>query len=74
MSKKFYIKQLSLAYVHSLVLFNPEIGPYQVLPLWARVELGVMAMKEHSAFPKAVKYFTAPANWEIHDSNFQTLF
>ena len=26
------------------VLFDPEIGPYQVLLLWARVDLGTMAM------------------------------
>ena len=36
-----------------LVLFNPKIGPYQVLPLRARVNLGAMAMKGYSAFPKA---------------------
>ena len=36
-----------------LVLFNPKIGPYQVLPLRARVDLGAMAMKGYSAFPKA---------------------
>ena len=36
-----------------LVLFNPLIGPYQVLPLWAKVDLGAMAMKGYSAFPKA---------------------
>ena len=36
-----------------LVLFNPYIGPYQVLPLQARVDLGAMAMKGYSAFPKA---------------------
>ena len=36
-----------------LFLFNPEIGPYQVLPLWARVDLGAMVMKGYSAFPKA---------------------
>ena len=35
------------------VLFDPEIGPYQVLPLQARVNLGAMAMKRYSAFPKA---------------------
>ena len=38
---------------HRLVLFNPLIGPYQVLPLRAGVDLGAMAMKEYSAFPKA---------------------
>ena len=36
-----------------LVLFNPLIGPYQVLPLWARMDLAVMAMKGYCAFPKA---------------------
>ena len=36
-----------------LVLFNPYIGPYQVLPLWARVDLGVMAMKGYPVSPKA---------------------
>ena len=35
-----------------LVLFNPLIGPYQVLPFRARMDLGAMAMKECSAFPK----------------------
>ena len=36
-----------------LVLFNPLIWPYQVLPLRTRVELEAMAMKGYSAFPKA---------------------
>ena len=36
-----------------LVLFNPLIGPYQVLPRRARVDLGAMAIKGYSAFPKA---------------------
>ena len=36
-----------------LVLFNPEIGPYQVLPFRVRVDRGAMAMKWCSAFPKA---------------------
>ena len=60
MSKQFYFKQFSLAYVHSLnevrslnvkivlfqviqfsisTLFDPYIGPYQVPPLRARVDL-----------------------------------
>ena len=44
-----------------LVLFNPLIiEPYQVLPLRARVDLGAMAMKGYSAFPKA------PASLEPH--------
>ncbi len=36
-----------------LVLFNPLIGLYQVLPLRARVDLGAMVMKGFSAFSKA---------------------
>ena len=36
-----------------LVLFNPKIGHYQVLPIWARVDLAAMAIKGYSAFPKA---------------------
>ena len=35
-----------------LVLFNPLIGSYQVLPLRARVDLGAMAMKGYSTFPQ----------------------
>ena len=34
-----------------LVLLNPYIGPYQVLS--RMVDLGVMAKKGYSAFPKA---------------------
>ena len=36
-----------------LVLFNPYVGAYQVLPRRARVDLGAMAIKGYSAFPKA---------------------
>ena len=43
-----------------LVLLNPLIGPYQVLPRWAIVDLGPMAMKGCTAFPKA------PASLEPH--------
>ena len=43
-----------------LVLFNPYIGLYQVLPRRSRVDLEAMAMKECSAFPKA------PALLELH--------
>ena len=35
------------------VLFYPLIGPSQVLLLWTRVDLGVMAMKGYSKFTKA---------------------
>ena len=37
------------------VFYSPsrQAKPYQVLPLQARVDLGAMAMKGYSAFPKA---------------------
>ena len=35
------------------VLFDPYIGPYQVLPFQAWVDLVAIAMKGYSAFPKA---------------------
>ena len=40
-----------------LVLFNPKIGPYLVLPRRARVDLGAMAMNGCSVFPKALHYW-----------------
>ena len=43
-----------------LVLFNPLIGPYQVLLHRAKVDLGAVAMKGCSAFPKA------PTSLETH--------
>ena len=46
---------------HSLVLFGPQIGLYQVLLLLARVDLGAMAMKEFSTLHKA------PASLEPSD-------
>ena len=52
MPKQFYFKQFNLAYIRSLVLFEPYIRPYQVLPLRARVDLGAIAMKKYAAFPK----------------------
>ena len=36
-----------------LVLFNPSIRPYLVLPLRTRIELGAMVMNGCSVFPKA---------------------
>ena len=38
---------------YQTVQFDTYIGPFQVQPLRARVDLEVMAMKEHSVFPKA---------------------
>ena len=45
MSKQSHLNQ------HSLGLFDLKIGPYQVLPLQVRVDLGTIAMKGYSAFP-----------------------
>ena len=51
--KLFHFKQFSFAQLRNLLLFDPWIGPYQVPPLLIRVDLGGMAMKGYSAFPKA---------------------
>ena len=40
-----------------LVLFNPLIEPYQVLPRRIRVDLGAMAMKRSSYSPKPQHYW-----------------
>ena len=37
-----------------LDLINPQIRPYHVLPYRARVDLGAMAMKGYSEFPKSL--------------------
>ena len=50
--KLFYFKPFSLAYIDSLVLFDSWLGPYHVLSLRARVDLGVIALKGYSAYPK----------------------
>ena len=52
----FIVKNSSIS--NNLVLFNPQIGPYQVLPF--RVDLRAMAMKGCSTFPNA------PASLEPH--------
>ena len=56
MFKQFYFKQFNLA-CHLLarsqtVLFDPQIRPYQMLPLRVKMDLGAMAMKGYSIFPK----------------------
>ena len=53
MLKIFYLNLFSLAQAYSLVLFDQQIGPHQMLPLWPRVYLGAMAIKGYSTFPKA---------------------
>ena len=52
MSNQSYFKQFSLALVHSLVPFDPVIGPYQVVPILAIVNLGTMAVLGYSALSK----------------------
>ena len=59
MSKQFHLKQLSLALRQCLVLFNPYIGPYQVLRLRAKLDLGTIALKGYSVFPEAL---ASPSN------------
>ena len=54
----------AFAYTHfkcQTVLFELYIVPYQVLPLRVRVDLGTMALKGYSAFPKT------PVLLEPHD-------
>ena len=36
-----------------LVVFDPKIGPYQILPIWVKVDPRVMVMKGYSTFSKA---------------------
>ena len=47
--KQFFFKQFSLAEVRSLVLFDPMKKVYEVIPLWSKVDLVAMAIKEYSA-------------------------
>ena len=57
--KHFYLMLLSVnqtiqfSISMPLVLFKPYIGPYQVLPGRARVDLGAMAMKGSFVFPQS---------------------
>ena len=45
---------ISHLFAHSLnPLFDPLIGPYQVLPRRVKEDLGAMTMKRYSAFPQA---------------------
>ena len=36
-----------------ILVYDPYIGHYQVLPFWVREELGAMAMTGGFAFPNA---------------------
>ena len=59
-SQKVLIQTIQFTISMQLVLFNPWVGPYQMLPFRARVDLGAMARKGCSAFTKA------PASLETH--------
>ena len=50
--------QFNLSFVskqskYQTVLFDLRIGPFQVLPLRIRVDLGAIAIKRYISFPKA---------------------
>ena len=52
--KTVLFQKIKLGKGHSLGLFDPKIGPYQVLPLRDRVNLGAMVMKGYSVMPKSL--------------------
>ena len=52
------ISHFCTLFKYQIVLFNPWIGTYQVLPLWFSVNLGGIAIKEYSAFPKFKHYWS----------------
>ena len=50
------IKDQSFIYTQfkcQMILFDPEIGPYQELPFRIRVDVEAWVMKEYIAFPRA---------------------
>ena len=51
--KTYLFQAIQFSIITLLVLFDPEVGPYQVLPFQARMDVGAMALKRYSAFPKA---------------------
>ena len=53
-SQKVLIQTIQFSLSMVLVLFNALIGPDQVLSFRARVDMGAMAMKGCSAFPKTL--------------------
>ena len=48
----FFLSISKIKFKCQTILFDQQIGPYQVLPPRARVDLGTMA-KKNFAFPKA---------------------
>ena len=66
-SQTVLVQRIQFSISMQLVLVNTEIRPYQALPFWSRIDLGAMAMKRCSGFPKA------PALLEPHHSQCYTL-
>ena len=52
-SQTLRIQTIQFSIRMKLVLFNPYIGPYQMLPFRARVDPGEIVLKGFSVFPKA---------------------
>ena len=48
---QFHMSFVCTQFKSKTVLFDPYIGPYQVIPLGNRVDLGAKIMKEYSALP-----------------------
>ena len=53
MSKTVLFQAVQFRISAQFILFDPLIGPYQLLPFQASVNLGAMAMKGYSTFGKA---------------------
>ena len=67
MNKQFYFKQFNLACHFFALILNVEqfylthrYDPIRLQSLRARVDLGAMAMKGYSAFPKALPALLEP--------------
>ena len=56
MSKTVLFQTIQFSICTQLILFKPLIGPYQVLPLRTRVDLGVMAIKGTPPSPNLQHY------------------
>ena len=59
---QFSISHLFALFKFQTVLFDLLIGPYQLLPLQIRVDLGEILMKVYSTFPK-LQHYWSPTLW-----------
>ena len=48
------------------ILFEPHVGPYQVLPLMVRADLTIMAINGYYTFPKAGQDVWGPGIHLLH--------